>query len=441
MGHTTSEIAISTIPCCCDDCDINEEEMNERKSTLHDDPFHGLYDNNSRDSMDDGQDMSAGISDDELSDNNNFLDDDYMDDPENESTKSVIQSINLNAYNSYDEVWDILDEIFNSYASQTAIDTINAPQNGLKRGLQMLLDEYTQNALFESVSNLIKHRQSHRFNITQTMKINYYQKSKYKTQTLPFYNDDDADDKYAVRIVSNEHEGDDVCKYHMSDGTAYKSMEGDVDRRHRNFQQIDGNNKPLLILQYLSGGSLSNPFYKTKQNALSNKWYFGEHDDANEEDAECTLIAFNSFGQQFTSAYNAKEEQSDYGAAAAANEDDQRRKALLDSVSYINDVSYLAQYAVRRGYNKYGAVAYFDRNFAIIAIHTYWDKKIWSKPTIYTDAAYLRDWQYAKWCWKTSVIVSSHLTEWTIKCRFVEINSFVESVQKYLGMTAHACTN
>merc|ERR1712228_11525 len=80
----------------------------------------------------------------------------------------------------------------------------------------------------------------------------------------------------------------------------------------------------------------------------------------------------------------------------------------------------------------YGAVAYFDRNLQIIAIHTYWDKKIWSKPRSDSDSQYLSDWQYAKWCWKTSVIVSSHLKEWTIKCRFIEINAFVQSVQKYL---------
>merc|ERR1712228_1118386 len=284
----------------------------------------------------------------------------------------------------------------------------------------MGLDEYTQNALFESVSNLIRHQKSHKFKPSQTMKINFYQKTKYNTQPLPFYDDN------TFEIVCAEHEVDDVCKYSICDGTAYKDMECDDDRRHHNFLQNKDNKKPLLQLQYLSIGCLSNAFYKTHPIKTSNEWYFDEYRRANEEDAECTLIAFNSYGQHLTSVYT------DDHVFEEDDESDRRKQALLDSVAYINDVSYLAQYAVRRGYNKYGAVAYFDRNLQIIAIHTYWDKKIWSKPRRDSDSAYLSDWEYAKWCWKTSVIVSSHLKEWTIKCRFIEINAFVQSVQKYL---------
>merc|ERR1719203_1157248 len=114
-----------------------------------------------------------------------------MDNPENANTKSVIQSIKPD---TYEEVWDILDQIFNSYASEHAIKQIydeDNPQMSVRRNLQVLLDDYTQDELFKSVSNLIQHIQSHKFSIGSTMKIDFYQKNKYKTIPLPFYDDDD----------------------------------------------------------------------------------------------------------------------------------------------------------------------------------------------------------------------------------------------------------
>ena len=65
-----------------------------------------------------------------------------------------------------------------------------------------------------------------------------------------------------------------------------------------------------------------------------------------------------------------------------------------------SDVSFLYKYAVRSGYNKYGAIAYFDNKFCI--------KKIFISYTgkTYTPRSYVRsEWEHAKWHWKVCIFL------------------------------------
>lgn len=197
--------------------------------------------------------------------------------------------------------------------------------------------------------------------------------------------------------------------------------------------------KCLLQIQYLScGNTLDTKYCKTRKNYgnNNNEWCFKnekQRQDYIDRDDDCRQIAFGSFGQHYTSIYPNK------GKYANSNKKEnpqftQKKRKFLSSVKYINDVSFLKQYEVREGYNIYGAMAYFNGNYECIAIHTYWDNRIWLKPKRLEDISYVESWKYAKWIWKVSIIIASHLCEWIGKCRFIEINSYLQSIQCNLNM-------
>ena len=129
-------------------------------------------------------------------------------------------------------------------------------------------------------------------------------------------------------------------------------------------------------------------------------------------DVDCSVIAFDWFGQHFTTKH-----------------DDQNMK----TVRYKNDVSFLGSYAVRSGFVRYGATAFFDDERRVIAIETAWNKTMYKVPRSAVDEQESNRWERAKWIWKTSVVVASHLVESIGKCRFVEINGFIAAVQRNLG--------
>lgn len=62
---------------------------------------------------------------------------------------------------------------------------------------------------------------------------------------------------------------------------------------------------------------------------------------------------------------------------------------------FVSDVTFLYKYSVRAGYNKYGAVAYFDNKYCIKKILLSYTGKV------YTPNSYVRaEWEHAKWHWK-----------------------------------------
>ena len=175
MGLTTSEIAVSTIPCCCD---------NDRDRGIDD--FGAGYSEIPPVNNDD-----PGIDDVKFDDDDKastYDDDDFMQDPDNYNTINVMKNININLLNYDDgDLWNVLDQIFESYQPQTLIEQIQDASNGLKEGLDRLLDEFTKNSLYQSVINTLEHRNRYKFDIRQTMAIVNYPKKNYKTQPLWFY--------------------------------------------------------------------------------------------------------------------------------------------------------------------------------------------------------------------------------------------------------------
>ncbi len=58
---------------------------------------------------------------------------------------------------------------------------------GLKKGLQHILDPYTQQSLFKCIKNYGLHATKYKFDITKTMSIADYVYNAYKTEPLWFY--------------------------------------------------------------------------------------------------------------------------------------------------------------------------------------------------------------------------------------------------------------
>lgn len=120
-----------------------------------------------------------------------------------------------------------------------------------------------------------------------------------------------------------------------------------------------------------------------------------------------------------------------------------------DGSVYVNDVSFLRKYDVRKGYKRYGAIAYFDTDHNV------------TKITIFTNAVKSRElsemkvrddekdnllassfglqpldvtkddgvvWIHAKWVWKVSLSVATFLKDYVGILRFREVNAFVTAI-------------
>jgi hypothetical protein len=149
-------------------------------------------------------------------------------------------------------------------------------------------------------------------------------------------------------------------------------------------------------------------------------------------------------------------------------EDKVSQYPIPDGAVYIHDMSVSYSFDVRPGYEKYGAIAYFNDQFEIVGI--YWchgqkyipavddckrcttDKEIEQKDSSIDDDneddnddeedeeheqhtesdIRAQEWAHAKWCWKTTsfahVAVEDHLI-WT---HFMEANHFVLASQHHL---------
>ena len=177
MGLASSEIAANTIPCCCD----NDEGTAEHQEIVNEQQQPFQENKDAQDANNDNFDAES------IHNDNTAEDDDFMEDPHNDETMNTINKINTDLLNYQDgDLWTTLDYIFESYQPQELIDAIQDTQRGLRIGLQTILDEFTQHALYQSVVNSINHRKKP-FSITKTVAIDHYEKSKYKTQALWFY--------------------------------------------------------------------------------------------------------------------------------------------------------------------------------------------------------------------------------------------------------------
>eukprot|EP00484_Ammonia_sp_Unknown_P003353 CAMPEP_0197075156 /NCGR_PEP_ID=MMETSP1384-20130603/211469_1 /TAXON_ID=29189 /ORGANISM="Ammonia sp." /LENGTH=843 /DNA_ID=CAMNT_0042513999 /DNA_START=71 /DNA_END=2600 /DNA_ORIENTATION=+ len=94
---------------------------------------------------------------------------------------------------------------------------------------------------------------------------------------------------------------------------------------------------------------------------------------------------------------------------------------------YVSDVSFLYAYGVRKGYDKYGAIAYFDEKYCITKIFVSHTGKTYT-PNSYVKA----EWNHAKWVWKVSVTVAVFLVDMMCHCRFREASGLIQAMQKTL---------
>ena len=173
LGLTTSEIAVNTIPCCCDaenHTDQQQMHLEEQKHFQGKEEFEELG--------------NANITEDEHEDER----DDYLQDPWTQTVDKALSTMNVNLMSFDEDLWRILDQIFECYQPQKLVDQIHG-NKGLKRVLQEICDPYTQHAVYQCAINTITHRTKYKFDITKTMKIKDYDTNKqvYQTEQLWFY--------------------------------------------------------------------------------------------------------------------------------------------------------------------------------------------------------------------------------------------------------------
>ena len=86
-----------------------------------------------------------------------------------------------------------------------------------------------------------------------------------------------------------------------------------------------------------------------------------------------------------------------------------------DGALYVNDNSALGNFSVRRGYDRYGSVAYFSAEYKLIGIFTCFDNKYIAIPDSLRQEIHEHDeeddtlekeeyseWRHAQWVWRVS---------------------------------------
>ena len=92
-----------------------------------------------------------------------------------------------------------------------------------------------------------------------------------------------------------------------------------------------------MQLQYLSCGNiLDTKYYKTRKNYddIDNKWCFNYNSSEDDMDADCTRIAFGSFGQHYTSIYKYTNNNNGYSTSDYKKKDWLRKKEFIISEIY-----------------------------------------------------------------------------------------------------------
>ncbi len=107
-------------------------------------------------------------------------------------------------------------------------------------------------------------------------------------------------------------ECDEVYKYDLIEGNKFMDekgeMECDNNIRHHSYPS-QKKDRCLLHTQYISFGSINTKYYKTRNNYKLEDVHCcfninEQKDDDMDMDLDCTLIAFSSYGQHYTSIYS-----------------------------------------------------------------------------------------------------------------------------------------
>jgi hypothetical protein len=97
---------------------------------------------------------------------------------------------------------------------------------------------------------------------------------------------------------------------------------------------------------------------------------------------------------------------------------------FLEDAVYVNDVTCLSTFCVRKPFEHYGAAAYFDKNFQVIAIY-------WSHASRLIKRGE-QFWNHAKYVWRSSFFANVTICDHLVVTHMIECNAFVNASRKYL---------
>jgi len=97
---------------------------------------------------------------------------------------------------------------------------------------------------------------------------------------------------------------------------------------------------------------------------------------------------------------------------------------FLQNVAYVNDVTGLSTFRVRKPFERYGAAAYFDKDFQVIAIYWSHGSRLVRKGEQF--------WEHAKYVWRSSFFAQVTICDHLIATHMIEGNAFVTASRKCL---------
>lgn len=99
----------------------------------------------------------------------------------------------------------------------------------------------------------------------------------------------------------------------------------------------------------------------------------------------------------------------------------------LKGVRYVNDMTGLSMFRVRKPFERYGAAAFFDDNFQIIAIYWSHGSRLVRKGDQF--------WEHVKYVWRSSFFALITISDHLISSHMIEGNAFVSASRKHLPST------
>jgi hypothetical protein len=115
-----------------------------------------------------------------------------------------------------------------------------------------------------------------------------------------------------------------------------------------------------------------------------------------------------------------------------------RQKCKSKKAVYVNDNTVLGSYRVRRGYQRYGAAAYFDRDFHLIGVYTCCDGKYYDRPSKLAEVVDGMDevdfefqefdeWRHAMWAWRVSALALVTVADHLVNVHMIAANALAST--------------
>lgn len=117
-----------------------------------------------------------------------------------------------------------------------------------------------------------------------------------------------------------------------------------------------------------------------------------------------------------------------------------------NGATYVNENIALSRYAVRRGYQRYGAAAYFDADCNITGVYTCCDGKYHERPSKLKasvksgsaadklDKREYSEWRHAMWVWRVSAMALVTVGDHLVNVHMVIANTLASASRLYLSI-------